>query len=377
MDRRGGRDALRRHDRPAHRARGAGLPGAAFEARAGRRHPDALPRAPAGRARLARLPGPPGRRRHAGAAAGAAPSLGLCTGNLALGARLKLRHAGLDGFFDWSPGGIARLRRGRRGAVPAGPGGLGQGVDGLARRRSRRGAHRRRHPARRVGRSRRSACRCSASRPATTRRRSAGSRRRRRARQLEGAAPGLLAWIQGGPPPGAPPGRRRRDGVPHAPARGTSRRAGDVDALQARLDGSPDYHRDVEGAPAGQDAAAHLLADAEADPDCGGSPLWPPCGAPAAGVARPVAQPAGAWNGPRKAPAGARVAAGPGAGARGSRPDWRRRWATTGAGAAAVGDRRERRVVGLLEAGRLRPGERLGAGVTVYENRGVFSRPAD
>jgi phosphoglycolate phosphatase-like HAD superfamily hydrolase len=30
--------------------------------------------------------------------------LGLCTGNLALGARLKLRHAGLDGFFEWSPG---------------------------------------------------------------------------------------------------------------------------------------------------------------------------------------------------------------------------------------------------------------------------------
>ncbi len=32
--------------------------------------------------------------------------LGLCTGNLALGARLKLRHAGLDTFFDWSPGGL-------------------------------------------------------------------------------------------------------------------------------------------------------------------------------------------------------------------------------------------------------------------------------
>ncbi len=33
-------------------------------------------------------------------------ALGLCTGNLALGARLKLRHAGLDKFFDWSPGGL-------------------------------------------------------------------------------------------------------------------------------------------------------------------------------------------------------------------------------------------------------------------------------
>jgi phosphoglycolate phosphatase-like HAD superfamily hydrolase len=30
-------------------------------------------------------------------------TLGLCTGNLAHGARLKLRHAGLDGYFDWSP----------------------------------------------------------------------------------------------------------------------------------------------------------------------------------------------------------------------------------------------------------------------------------
>jgi phosphoglycolate phosphatase-like HAD superfamily hydrolase len=41
-----------------------------------------------------------GRLRAAGAV------LGLCTGNLALGARLKLRHAGLEGFFDWSPAGL-------------------------------------------------------------------------------------------------------------------------------------------------------------------------------------------------------------------------------------------------------------------------------
>jgi phosphoglycolate phosphatase len=33
-------------------------------------------------------------------------ALGLCTGNLARGARLKLRHAGLDGYFDWSPAGL-------------------------------------------------------------------------------------------------------------------------------------------------------------------------------------------------------------------------------------------------------------------------------
>lgn len=37
---------------------------------------------------------------------GRSAALGLCTGNLALGARLKLRHAGLDGFFDWSPAGL-------------------------------------------------------------------------------------------------------------------------------------------------------------------------------------------------------------------------------------------------------------------------------
>jgi phosphoglycolate phosphatase-like HAD superfamily hydrolase len=37
---------------------------------------------------------------------GRGAALGLCTGNLALGARLKLRHAGLEGFFDWSPAGL-------------------------------------------------------------------------------------------------------------------------------------------------------------------------------------------------------------------------------------------------------------------------------
>jgi phosphoglycolate phosphatase-like HAD superfamily hydrolase len=37
---------------------------------------------------------------------GRGAALGLCTGNLARGARLKLRHAGLDGYFDWSPAGL-------------------------------------------------------------------------------------------------------------------------------------------------------------------------------------------------------------------------------------------------------------------------------
>jgi phosphoglycolate phosphatase-like HAD superfamily hydrolase len=33
-------------------------------------------------------------------------TLGLCTGNLAMGARLKLRHANLEGYFDWSATGM-------------------------------------------------------------------------------------------------------------------------------------------------------------------------------------------------------------------------------------------------------------------------------
>jgi len=40
----------------------------------------------------------------------------------------------------------------------------------------------------------------------------------------------------------------------------------DEDALQAVLDGAPDYHERTEGSPATPDAAAHLLDEAEADP---------------------------------------------------------------------------------------------------------------
>ena len=60
--------------------------------------------------------------------------------------------------------------------------------------------------------------------------------------------------------------------------------SGDVAALQGLLEASPGYHRLVEGAPAGLNAAADLLADAEADPDRRLLLLWPPGGALAAGV---------------------------------------------------------------------------------------------
>jgi phosphoglycolate phosphatase-like HAD superfamily hydrolase len=48
----------------------------------------------------------PGAAATLGALRAGGTALGLCTGNLALGARLKLRQAGLEGFFDWSPGGM-------------------------------------------------------------------------------------------------------------------------------------------------------------------------------------------------------------------------------------------------------------------------------
>ncbi len=38
--------------------------------------------------------------------ASAGALLGLCTGNVAAGARIKLRRGGLDRWFDWSPAGV-------------------------------------------------------------------------------------------------------------------------------------------------------------------------------------------------------------------------------------------------------------------------------
>jgi ribosomal protein S18 acetylase RimI-like enzyme len=58
----------------------------------------------------------------------------------------------------------------------------------------------------------------------------------------------------------------------------------DLGALQALLEAAPEYHRLVEGGPAGPAAASDLLADAEADPDRRLLLLWPPGGTLAAGV---------------------------------------------------------------------------------------------
>lgn len=63
------------------------------------------------------------------------------------------------------------------------------------------------------------------------------------------------------------------------PASGSDR--GD---LQEVLRAAPAYHDLVDGAPAGPDAAAELLADAEADPDRRLFLLWPVAGGPAAGL---------------------------------------------------------------------------------------------
>jgi phosphoglycolate phosphatase len=48
----------------------------------------------------------PGAAETLGALGARGTPFGLCTGNVAAGARLKLRRAALDGHFDWSPAGL-------------------------------------------------------------------------------------------------------------------------------------------------------------------------------------------------------------------------------------------------------------------------------
>jgi RimJ/RimL family protein N-acetyltransferase len=57
-----------------------------------------------------------------------------------------------------------------------------------------------------------------------------------------------------------------------------------VEAIQACFDGAPDYFVRTEGRPPGPDAAAHLLADTEADPGRRVYVLVPRGGGPAVGV---------------------------------------------------------------------------------------------
>jgi len=63
------------------------------------------------------------------------------------------------------------------------------------------------------------------------------------------------------------------------PASGSDRAA-----LQDVLQATPAYHDLVDGAPAGPDAAADLLADAEADADRSLLLLWPVAGGAPAGL---------------------------------------------------------------------------------------------
>jgi ribosomal protein S18 acetylase RimI-like enzyme len=58
----------------------------------------------------------------------------------------------------------------------------------------------------------------------------------------------------------------------------------DLAALQAVLAGAPGYHELVDGVPAPPDAAADLLAEAEADVERVLLLLWPAAGGPAAGL---------------------------------------------------------------------------------------------
>jgi len=57
-----------------------------------------------------------------------------------------------------------------------------------------------------------------------------------------------------------------------------------VEAIQACFEGAPDYFARTEGQPPGPDAAAHLLADAEADPGRRVFVLVPRAGGSAVGV---------------------------------------------------------------------------------------------
>lgn len=131
-------------------------------------------------------------------------TLGLCTGNVSEGARLKLSRGSIDHFFEWGPGAIAGFAHD------------GEARELLVRAALDRGASRMGGPlepadALVIGDTPRdvSAARAhgvpvlgvATGRYGTDELRGAGADGV--LASLEGAAPALLAWLDGGPPPGA------------------------------------------------------------------------------------------------------------------------------------------------------------------------------
>jgi phosphoglycolate phosphatase len=136
------------------------------------------------------------------AAAGA--TVGLCTGNVAEGARLKLARGGIDRFFEWGPDAIAGFAHDGearellvRAALDRGASRLGSALepgDALVVGDTPRDVSAARaHGVPVVG--------------VATGRYPAEELRRAGAHgvlaTLDGAAPALLAWVEGGAPPGA------------------------------------------------------------------------------------------------------------------------------------------------------------------------------
>ncbi len=137
------------------------------------------------------------------ALASAGAPVGLCTGNVAEGARLKLARGNLDRFFEWGPEAIAGFahdgearERIVRAALDRGAGKLGalSPADALVVGDTPRDVSAARAhgvPVVAVATGRFSAAELRASGPDGV------------LPSLEGAAPALLAWVAGGPAPGA------------------------------------------------------------------------------------------------------------------------------------------------------------------------------
>jgi phosphoglycolate phosphatase-like HAD superfamily hydrolase len=148
------------------------------------------------------LPGVPGVL-EALAAAGA--STGLCTGNVAAGARLKLARGGLDGFFDWGPEAIAGFAHDGEARELVLRAALDRGTVRL-------GAPLHPHDALVVGDTPRDVAAARAHGvpvlAVATGRYGEAELRESGADgvlpTLEGAARALLDWVEGGPPPGRP-----------------------------------------------------------------------------------------------------------------------------------------------------------------------------